>query len=129
ISVPLGASVLSGTSGTNTTAISIPGAGNSGPASVFPSTIAISGVTDQVSKVTVTLRGLSHSNPDDIDILLVSPAGQKLVLMSDAGGGGDINNVTLTFDDDAASALSDSSQITSGTWRPSNYGSGTDAFS
>src|SRR5262249_517789 len=35
----------------------------------------------------VTLRDLSHSWPDDLDILLVAPDGRKVMLMSDAGGG------------------------------------------
>ena len=128
LSAPLGATVLLTVSKTNANTIKIPSSGNSGPASVFPSTISVSGVTDTVSKVTVTLRGMTHTSPDDMDVLLVGPAGQKLLLMSDAGGGGNINNVTLTFDDSAASALPDSGQITSGTWQPANYGSG-DTFS
>jgi len=44
--------------------------------------------------------------------------------MSDAGGGNDLNNATLTFDDAAASSLPDSSAIGSGTYKPTAYSSG-----
>src|SRR5207248_1083216 len=75
-------------------------------------------------KVTVTLKGLSHTYPDDLDVLLVGPGGQKVVLMSDAGGGIGINNVTLSFDDAAASNLPDSSAIVSGTYKPTDFVAG-----
>jgi hypothetical protein len=44
--------------------------------------------------------------------------------MSDAGGSNDLVNVDLIFDDAAASQLPDSSQITAGTYKPTNYGAG-----
>jgi hypothetical protein len=75
----------------------------------------------------VTLDRISHTYPDDLDILLVAPGGQKVLLMSDAGGGTGINNVTLTFDDAAASNLPDSSAIVSGTYKPTDFTTG-DAF-
>jgi len=53
----------------------------------YPSTISVSGLTGVVGKVTVSLNGLSHSFPDDLDIMLISPTGQKIMLMSDCGGG------------------------------------------
>jgi len=67
---------------------------------------------------------MNHTFPDDIDVLLVGPGGQRLLLMSDAGGAADLVNVNLTFDDMAASTLPDGTQITSGTFRPSNFGTG-----
>src|SRR5207253_7219073 len=62
--------------------------------------------------------------PDDIDVLLVGPSGQTVMLMSDAGGESGatgISSVTITFDDSAASAIPDESIITSGTYKPTNY--------
>ena len=56
--------------------------------------------------------------------MLAGPAGQTLLLMSDAGGSNGttvMNNVTLTVDDAAAMSLPDSSQIFTGTVRPTNY--------
>ncbi|HSU53204.1 MAG TPA: lysyl oxidase family protein, partial [Candidatus Dormibacteraeota bacterium] len=110
---------------TNGTSISIPLVGAANP---YPSSINVTGMTGAVSKVTVQLNALSHTYPDDIDILLVGPAGQKVVIMSDAGGALAINNVTLTVDDAAAASLPDSSQIVSGTFKPTDYVPG-DAFS
>jgi cysteine-rich repeat protein len=92
-----------------------------GPADPYPSNIPVSGLSGMVNNLTVTLNGLSHTYPSDISILLVGPQGQNLMIMSGAGDGDDINNVTLTFDDAAASMLPDVSQIASGTYKPSNY--------
>lgn len=85
-------------------------------------TINVSGVTGTVTKVTVKLDGLTHTYPDDIDVVLVGPGGQKVMLMSDMGGSTDISNVVLTFSDSAASALPDSSKLLTGTYKPGNVG-------
>ena len=105
----------------NAVGISIP---DSGPASPYPSTINITGMTGLVSKVTATLNNLNHAFPNDVNALLVGPAGQKIILMSGSGGGHGVTNVTLTFDDAAASVLPASSQVVSGTFKPSNNGLG-----
>lgn len=44
--------------------------------------------------------------------------------MSDAGGGADVVNATYTFDDMAASPLSDTALNASGTYKPTNFGTG-----
>jgi subtilisin-like proprotein convertase family protein len=93
----------------------------------YPSTITVSNVFGTVSKVTVTLVDVTHTFPDDVDILLVGPQGQKVVLMSDAGGSTALTNVRLTFDDAATPSVPDNSAITSGSYKPSNY-EGTDVF-
>jgi subtilisin-like proprotein convertase family protein len=90
---------------------------NSGPASPYPSTIEVAGVTGAVSKVTVTLSGLTHTFPGDLDFLLVGPGGQKAIFMSDVGGGTDVTGITLTFDDDAAPPPA---ALVSGTFRPTD---------
>jgi hypothetical protein len=91
----------------------------------YPSIITVSGFPPEetIGKVTVTLHGLSHEVPDDIDMMLVGPEGQSLVLFSDAGGGfvdPDLR-VTVTLDDDAEASLPDDDAIVSGVFRPSNY--------
>jgi subtilisin-like proprotein convertase family protein len=103
----------------NTASISIP---NSGIATPYPSSINVSGISGTVTKVTASLFGMNHTFPSDIDILLVGPAGQKVILMSDADGGTDIINVNLTFDDAAASVIG--ATVVSGTFRPTNVGTG-----
>jgi subtilisin-like proprotein convertase family protein len=120
--------VAPGGSGTfsNAAAITIP---SSGSASPYPSSINVSGLTGRVLKVTATLRGFGHSFPDDVDVLLVGPAGQTVLLMSDAGGGGAVSNLTLTFDDAAPTPVPDGSPLVSGTFRPANYeGTASDTF-
>jgi len=106
--------------------ITIPFSGSQGAASVYPSIIN-SAVAGALVNVNVTLTRLSHTFPDDLDILLVGPGGQSVLLMSDTGSSLDIVDVNLTFDDSAANSLGDNSQIVSGTYKPSNYG-GIDIF-
>ena len=103
---------------TNSAAITIPDSGASTP---YPSSISVSNLTGSLRKVTAKLKNMNHTWPDDLDILLVGPGGQKVMLMSDAGGSLDLINVTLTFDTAAASALPDSTQIVSGTYRPTDF--------
>ena len=107
----------------NPTNITIPAAGQATP---YPSVISVPGLGPLVD-VNATLVNLSHTWPDDIDIILVGPGGQNSYLMSDAGGSTDISNVTLTFDDAAASGLPDAAVITAGSYQPTNFGT-PDAF-
>ena len=85
-------------------------------ASPYPSTIAISDLPGTISKVTATLRGFAHAYPEDVDIVLVSPDGQKVCLMGAVGGGTTVSGATLTFDDDATASIAD--PIVSGTYLP-----------
>jgi subtilisin-like proprotein convertase family protein len=101
----------------NPAAIGIPDQGAGTP---YPSTINVSGLAGTISNVTVTLRGLSHSWGNDIDVLLVGPGGQKVTLMSDAGTSG-INNANLTFSDAATRTLPQTGSLVSGTYRPTDY--------
>lgn len=105
------------------TASGAPPAGGT-PASPYPSTINVTG-QGGITKVTVTLTGIAHAFPDDIEVLVVSPGGQKITLMGDVGGGTDITGVNLTFDDAAANSLPDATVLTSGTFKPTYLGTGT----
>jgi uncharacterized repeat protein (TIGR01451 family) len=105
--------------------ISIP---DNGKASVYPAPLPVSGMAGQITKLTVTLSNLSHAYPDDVDILLVGPAGQKALILSDVGGANRVTGVTLTLDDSAANALPDASALTSGTFKPTNFDTTSDAF-
>src|SRR5208283_4994092 len=55
------------------------------PATPYPSVITVSNLNGLVTQVTVTLSNLSHTYPEAIAALLVSPTGQKTFLMSDCG--------------------------------------------
>ncbi len=92
-----------------------------GPALTYPSVITVSGQAGTVLKATVTLSNVTHTFPDDLDILLVSPSGHKVLLVSDVGGGFALSGVNITLDDSAASSLPDSGVITDGVYKPSNY--------
>ncbi len=90
-------------------------------ATPFPSTVGVSNVVGTIEKVTVTLNNINHRYPDDIDVLLVGPLGDQVLLWSDAGGGGDLGGVTLTFDSAESASLPDDTQIASGAYKPTNY--------
>lgn len=92
-----------------------------GPASTYPAPITVSGAGTTLTNLTVTFNNLSHAYPDDLDILLVGPGGQNVLLMSDSGGYFSIANLTLTFSDSATGFLGDESQLVSGTYKPTNY--------
>jgi CSLREA domain-containing protein len=94
---------------------------NSVPASPYPATINVSGMPTASSSIRLTLYDVSHSNPEDLDILLVSPTGQKLVLMGNAGGGIALNAATLTFDDAASQVLPNSTAIMTGKYEPTTW--------
>jgi subtilisin-like proprotein convertase family protein len=97
---------------------------DNGPADPYPSIIDVNGVTGIVRHVTVTLRGITHRYPDDLDILLVAPDGTTSILMSDCGGSHSISNVTITIDDLAADSIPDFDQILPGTYQPTDHQSG-----
>jgi subtilisin-like proprotein convertase family protein len=103
----------------------------SGKATPYPSSITVSGVPHsttttgaRVSKVEVTLNNLTHAFAQDLQILLVGPGG-KVMLMNDAGGNTSttkaVSGVTLTFSDAASSLLPQNNQITSGSYKPTDY--------
>jgi len=91
-------------------------------ATPYPSTINVSGMTGGVTQLRVRILGLSHTFPDDIQLLLVGPGGQKMTPMTNAGGNSGISGVNLILDDAAAGYVPDAAVISSGTFRPSSYG-------
>jgi subtilisin-like proprotein convertase family protein len=97
--------------------IAIPDAG---PGQPYPSEIEVSGLPSRLGDVNVTLEGLSHPSPEDLDAVLVSPGGQSTVLISDVGLGFAVSDVDLTLDDEATESLPDAAPITSGTFRPTD---------
>ena len=104
---------------TNPASIAIPDSGTGTP---YPSAITVSGMGTQTATLTVTLTGMSHTFTSDIDILMVGPLGQTIVLMSDVGGSNALGNVTVTFQDGQPAMTSVA--ITTGTYAPTNIGVG-----
>jgi subtilisin-like proprotein convertase family protein len=91
------------------------------PATPYPSTIEVSCVPAPLTQLTVTLTNLSHTYDSDVDILLVSPSGQAVMLLSDVGAGNPINNAIISFSDAALTFLSGSAPVTSGVYKPTNF--------
>lgn len=134
----------------NSTRIVVPASGlasDVGPARLYPSTIEVASGVGAVYSVSVILHNvtpavavasnvggcidqvnayvrLHHQDPDDVDLLLVGPGGQKTLLMSDAGGYGDLpgQGVSLWFDDTALLAMPDTATIASTTYAPTDHG-------
>jgi uncharacterized delta-60 repeat protein len=90
-------------------------------ASPYPSTIEVGGLAGAIVKATVVFTNLTHSWPSDIDAVLKSSTQQSSLIMANAGSSFALNGVTLKFDDGAASSLPQSSQIVSGSYKPTAY--------
>jgi subtilisin-like proprotein convertase family protein len=106
-------------------AITIPASGSAAP---YPSQI----VVDQpgvVLDVDVAI-GFAHERVDDLDIMLVGPQGQAVVLMSDTGGTGLGVDTAVDLDDEAGAPLADDEPVEGflTNYRPANYGDGPDTF-
>jgi hypothetical protein len=56
----------------------------------------VSGLGSSVSDLNVSVSGLSHTLPDDIGLLLVSPAGQSTILMTASGDGTGVSGTNRT---------------------------------
>jgi len=88
--------------------VEIPGTGTSGPASPYPATRTISTSPDRViSDLDVSIEGIFHERPDDLDLLLVGPQGQKVILMSDACGSFEVAAYGWKWDDEAPAPMPD----------------------
>jgi Ca2+-binding RTX toxin-like protein len=92
----------------------------SGAAMPYPSTIGVSGLSAAVTDMDVTLNNVTHTFPDDIDVLLVAPQGHKVIVMSDAAGVDPIADTTLSFDDSAAAFVPDESSPAPGAYKPTD---------
>jgi subtilisin-like proprotein convertase family protein len=99
-----------------------------GAASPYPSELNVAGLKQgKLLDLNVTLRGFSHTFPEDVDILLVAPNGASAVIFSDLGGGTDVSNLTFVLDNQAAAILPPESLLGSGAFKPTNDGL-TDTF-
>lgn len=107
----------------NTAAITI---NDNAAATPYPSDVIVAGLTGNKT-IKLNLNGLTHTYPDDIDILLVGPGGQKFMAMSDLGGSGDVTNINLTLHDGATSILP-AAQLTSGEFKPGNEDTTSDVM-
>jgi len=110
---------------TNTAPIEVPGCAESdcttqGPGSPYPSTISVDGLP-AIAKIRVTLRGITHTAPEDIDALLVGPGGKRELFMGDACAGSPLNAVSLMFED-GAPVLPQTGPCAPAVYGSTNYG-------
>jgi hypothetical protein len=88
-----------------------------GPAAVYPMTFDYSEVPAGVKVFDTFLTiGVSHAFPADLTVILQAPSGESVLVMSNAGGGNALSNVTIAFSDQATSVLPQSTPIPSGTY-------------
>ena len=95
---------------------------DSGPASTYPSPITVTGAPGVVSDVSVRLYGVTHQHLDDLDVMLVSPDGHRMMVLSDAGGTG-VTGAHLFFNDAVPTSVRDSTPPATGQYRPTDFGS------
>jgi len=107
----------------NSSKINIPTVGE---ARLYPSTITVTGLPAETLDVNIRLFGFQHTNPTDVDIMVVGPTGARAIILSDVGGGSDLVSpgINLTLDDEASSSLSTSAKLTAGSFKPTNEGAG-----
>ena len=92
-----------------------------GPASLYPSAINVSGAGAQLISISVTLSNFSHFYPADVDVLLIGPHGQNVLLMSDVGTFFPVNGLNFTFSNTAGTSMPSGAMLTSGTFAPTNF--------
>jgi subtilisin-like proprotein convertase family protein len=96
------------------------------PADVYPSLLNINGQSGTITDVNVQFKGVTHDFPEDFDVMLVAPNGStNLIVMSDIGGPNTgtsfpVNGIDLTFDDQAAAFAPTDTQLSTGTFKPTN---------
>jgi len=103
---------------TNATPIVIPIVGQ---ASLYPSVITVTGAVGPITNAALTLNGLTHPYPADLDIFVVAPGGQRVALFSNVGGGHSLSNVDVTLSDWASFPLPLAYDTPSGTYQPTVY--------
>jgi hypothetical protein len=102
----------------NTAAISIP---DSGSATPYPSTITVSGLTDNIQDLNVRLNGFQHTWPSDVDVVLVGPTGAGTFVMGGPGGSDAVSGLILEFDDEAPGPIPASGPLVSGSYQCADY--------
>ncbi len=87
-----------------------------------PTNIVVSNLPGVVTDVNIVLNNVTHTNPDDLEVLLGGPFSHTTVLMNDVGGTANIANLTLPVNDEGVGPFPDNAQIVNQPYEP------TDAF-
>jgi hypothetical protein len=112
---------LSAQTFSNAASISIPALGNASP---YPSTIEVSGGPASVGSVSVTISGISHTWPSDVDILLAGPTGAAMTIVSDCGTGTDWVGANLVITDLAPAGMVNTALNPTGSYKPTDFVAG-----
>ena len=96
-------------------------------AAPYPSVITVSNVGGVLIGTSVTFTNFTHTSPQAVGALVVSPAQQDTLIMADVGTQNvGANHVTLTFSDTATNSLPStttvSTPITNGVYKPTQDG-------
>jgi subtilisin-like proprotein convertase family protein len=114
---------------TNPAAITIQ---DNAPATPYPSIIPVAGQVGTVNDAFISVHGLTHPFPGDIDMMLVSPAGTRVMLQSDAGAGFGVLGLSYGIANSQDSAfnghLPEAAAITAGYWFPADHGNGLEVM-
>lgn len=93
------------------------------------STITVAGEAGPVGSLRVTLYDITHNSVGDIDVLLVGPGGQNILLIGDAGGAtGLFGTRTLTLIDSAGQVLPQNGGFETGQYEPTSWTAGQPNF-
>ena len=117
------AAPASATEFSNPAPIVVPDQGDASPS---PSQIAVNSVRGPISRLVLTLHGVSHERPTDLDLLLVSPDGRKSKVMSDACGfAGSQNRIYVFPTYGTPDYMPHETSCFSGAYRTTDYDIGT----
>ena len=110
------------TSFVNNTGVTVP------DNAVTNQTILVSGLSGNITDVSLTITGLTHTNPQDLDFLLVGPDNvHNLLFLADAGGIPNISGVTVTIADFGGAQSPIGGPLVAGTFKPADYAPDTEA--
>jgi hypothetical protein len=93
-----------------------------GKATPYPSSVSVAGLSGTVVDASVQLIAVEAlGNLESMDLVLMGPGGQKVMLWSDACGSEPFEGRAYTFEDSGLGYLSDPGPCPAGTYKPSNY--------
>jgi subtilisin-like proprotein convertase family protein len=109
--------------GTITIPAGAPGT-TAGVAAPYPSTLNVTGTSGLIQRAQLKLFGLTHTYPDDLDVIVQSPSGRSMWLSSDGGGNYDVTNLDVTFDMYGPDQVPDETLMGPGPYSPTDYEEG-----
>ena len=87
-------------------------------------TFTLAGQPSPIGDLNVNIFGFKHTYIDDVTMVLQSPSGKSMLLMTQSCGSADANDFAWTFDDEAATQMppeTDPSCAAGAAFQPSNF--------